>query len=143
MQTLLQRLHKFNLTKPEVLMMINLGVGVKELSDARQRTTEAHNEDEVETVENGDGDLLDKFERHLNSAVGTDGTLANGNAEPSTEDIRTQNEQEDSPDASVLSTIIEEMDERFSNKDVNEILRVCGEVLSGAEMEEIETGVEG
>jgi hypothetical protein len=59
MRTLLQRLHRFNLTKPEVLVMINLGVGVKK-AEAVQGVTETQNEAEVETVENGEGDLADK-----------------------------------------------------------------------------------
>jgi hypothetical protein len=123
MRTLLQRLEKFNLTKPEVLMMINLGVGVKRPG---QNAVEMPSADEAEAVENGGGDLLDKVERHINSAEAADGSQVNGNAQT---DLQTQERQEDNPDISVLNTIIEEMYERFKDAEINEILHICGEVL--------------
>jgi hypothetical protein len=119
----MQRLQKFNLTKPEVLMMINLGVGVKKTPDPRQRGVEAQNED---AAENRDGDLLDKVEKHINSTEQQDGAQVNDN-----EDVQLEALQEDNPDISVLNTIIEEMYERFSDADINEILQISGEILGG------------
>lgn len=112
--------------------MINLGVGVKRTADSTQNVIGMQNEDEVDAVENGDGDLLDKVERHINSAAGRDG-MDGGNGQNSKEDIQMQNGQEDNPDISVLNTIVEEMYERFNDADINQILQICGEVLCGHE----------
>jgi len=128
MRTLLQRLDRFNLTKPEVLVMINLGVGVKKPPGPGQIAVEVQDEDGVETVENGVGDLLDKVEMHINSAEGPDGTQV-GQGHASNEDIQMDNGQVDSSDISVSNNIIEEMYERFNDADINEILQICGEVL--------------
>jgi hypothetical protein len=130
MRTLLQRLHRFNLTKPEVLVMINLGVGVKK-AEAVQGVTETQNEAEVETVENGEGDLLDKVERHINSTEGPDGMQVD-DRQTRNEDRQIQDvQEEENGDTTVLNTIIEEMYDRFNDDDINEILQICGEVLGG------------
>ncbi|ERF72720.1 hypothetical protein EPUS_04773 [Endocarpon pusillum Z07020] len=133
MRTLLQRLQKFNLTKPEVLVMINLGVGVKKAPEARQEAIEVPNEEEEEMVGNGDGDLLDKVERHLDSAEGADRAQAENRA-AGHEDVQMQDEQEeDNSDITVLNTIVEEMYDRFTDADIKEILQICGEILGGSE----------
>lgn len=129
MQTLLHRLQKFNLTKPEVLMMINLGVGLQRKPDPRHDTNSAERGAIVDTVENGDVDLLAKVEQHINSSERGE---AQAN-EDGQNDIEMQDEQQDASDASVLSTIVEEMYERFDDDDINEILNICGEVLGGNE----------
>ncbi|KAF7508177.1 hypothetical protein GJ744_009474 [Endocarpon pusillum] len=132
MRTLLQRLNKFNLTKPEALMMINLGVGVTKAPGARQEAIEMPNEEEG-IVGHGDGDLLDKVERHLDSAEGADGAQAENRA-ASQEDVQMQDEQEDdNSDITVLNTIVEEMYDRFTDADIKEILQICGEILGGSE----------
>ena len=132
MRTLLQRLNKFNLTKPEVLVMINLGSGVKKAPEPRQEAIEMPNEEE-EMVGNGDGDLLDKVERHLNSAEGPDGAQAENRA-AGHEDVQIQDEQEEgNSDITVLNTIVEEMYDRFTDADIKEILQICGEILGGSE----------
>jgi hypothetical protein len=118
------------LTKPEVLVMINLGVGLNKTADTRLNAGETRNGQEAETVENGDGDLLDKVERHINSAEGAARTSA-GNGHNGNEDIQMHDGQEDNPDITVLNTIIEEMYDRFSDADINEILQICGGVLGG------------
>jgi hypothetical protein len=118
------------LTKPEVLVMINLGVGLNKTADTRLNAGETRKMQETETIENGDGDLLDKVERHINSTEGVAGTSA-GNGHASNEDTQMHDGQEDNPDITVLNTIIEEMYDRFSDADINEILQICGEVLGG------------
>jgi hypothetical protein len=130
MRTLLQRLNKFNLTKPEVLVMINLGVGVKK-AEAEQGVAEMQTGAEVETAENGEGDLLDRVERHINSTEGHDG-MEIDDGQTGNEDGQIQNAQEEeNGDITVLNTIIEEMYDRFNDADINEILQICGEVLVG------------
>lgn len=124
MRTLLERLHKFNLTKPEVLVMINLGVGLKKAPDAAQGAVAVQDEETTDAVENGDGDLLDKVERHLNTSE-SHGARQLGNGEHGNE----EEQEDDTSDISVLNTIIEEMYERLGDADIKEILRVCGEVL--------------
>lgn len=109
-------------------MMINLGVGGRKTSHSGQAANGAQKEDTVGTVENGDGDLLDKVEQHINSAEGREEAQVNGDGE---NDIEMQDEQVDTSDASVLSTIVEEMYDRFSDDDINKILKICGEVLGG------------
>lgn len=116
-------------------MMINLGVGVNNVSAPKQSAGETQNEDEAGTVENGGEDLLDKVERHINSAEGPDGTLV-GNAPTSNEDVQMQEDQEDSPDITVLNTIIEEMYDRFKDAEINDILQICGEVLGGTDSQD-------
>jgi len=128
MRTLLQRLNKFNLTKPEVLMMINLGVGVKK-GEAEQDVAQTQKEAAIETVENGEGDLLDKVERHINSTEGHDGMQVD-EGQTSGEDGQIQNvQEEDNGGTTVLNTVIEEMYDRFNDADINEILQICAEVL--------------
>ena len=107
-------------------MMINLGVGVKKTTDPAQSAVDTQNQKEVETEENGDGDLLDKVERHINSAQ--------GNVETSDKDVQMHIEQEeDNSDITILNTIVEEMYDRFSDADIHEILQICEEVLGGGE----------
>lgn len=135
MRTLLQRLHKFRLTKPEVLVMINLGVGVRKSPDSATGDVGTLNKEDGDVVGSGGGDLLDKVERHINSTDGHDGRQT-GNGQTSDEDIAMPDEQEEAnSDISVLNTIIEEMYERFNDADINEILRICGEVLGSNEDE--------
>ena len=126
MKSLLQRLKKFNLTKPEVLMMINLGVGVRKPPGDEKIDGDIQRGDEVETVENGEGDLLDRVERHINSAEAGNESQINRRGDT---DTQMQDEQEDNSDISVLNTIIEEMYDRFNDAEINEILKICGEVL--------------
>lgn len=111
-------------------MMINLGVGLQKKLDPGHDTNSAQKEAAVDTVENGDDDLLDKVEQHINSAEKRDEAQVNGDGE---NDIEMQDEQPDASDASVLSTIVEEMYERFNDDDINQILKICGEVLGGDE----------
>jgi hypothetical protein len=132
MRTLLQRLNKFNLTKPEVLVMINLGVGVKK-AKTEQKDVEMQNEAEVETVEIGEGDLLDKVERHINSTEGRDGMQVDDGQTRNEDGLMQSGQEEDNPDITVLNTIVEEMYDRFNDADINEILQICGKVLGGDE----------
>ncbi len=118
-------------------MMINQGVGVKKVTQPAQKSLEIHNGEEAEMVENGDGDLLDKVERHINSAAGPDGAVENRVA--GHEDVQMQDEQEqDNSEIILLNTIVEEMYDRFNDADIKEILQICGEVLSGSEVSEDE-----
>lgn len=110
--------------------MINLGAGAKRLAHTAQHAVEMHEGSEIGETENGGEDLLDKVERHINSAEGADGPNVNGKEET---DVQMQDEQEDDPDVSVLNTIIEEMYDRFKDAEINEILKICGEVLGSGQ----------
>jgi hypothetical protein len=110
-------------------MMINLGIGMKKIPEPRQNTTNGQAEGDVDMTEIGDGDLLDKVERHINSAEGPEGAAINGNA-------RLETDEEQNSDISVLNTIIEEMYDRFNEAEINKILRICGEVLSGKDTQD-------
>jgi hypothetical protein len=131
MRPLLLRLKKFNLTKPEVLVMINLGVGVKKAGEPGQTADETQNRDETDTVGNEEGDLLDKVERHINSAEGPGQTGG--------EDVQMEDGQEDNPDITVLNTVIEDMYDRFNDAEINEMLQICGEVLGATDIDQHET----
>ena len=116
-------------------MMINLGVGVKKATQPRREALEIPNVEEAEMVGNGngDGDLLDKVERHINSAEGPNGVQAENRA-AGHDDVQMQDQQEgDNSDISVLNTIVEEMYDRLNDADIKEILQICGEILSGSE----------
>lgn len=121
--------------------MINLGVGVKKAPGATQEAIQIPNGEEEEMAGNGDGDLLDKVERHLDSAEGADGAQAENRA-AGHEDVQMQDEQEeDNSDITVLNTIVEEMYDRFTDADIKEILQICGEILGGSETPREETYV--
>lgn len=112
-------------------MMINLGVGVKKSpAGGEKEDGDIQGGVEVEPMENGEGDLLDKVERHINSAEAGHGSRVNGRGDT---DTPMQDEQEDDPDISVLNTIVEEMYDRFTDAEVNEILKTCGEVLGNSQ----------
>ena len=110
--------------------MINLGIGTRRVADAGQHVVETPEGNEIDEVENGGGDLLDKVEQHINSAEGVDGPHVNGSEQTH---VQMQDEQEDDPDVSVLNTIIEEMYERFKDAEINEILKICREVLGSSQ----------
>jgi hypothetical protein len=140
MRTLLRRLYNFNLTKAEVLVMINLGIGVKKTTNSGANAMETGSGEAVEKIENSGGDLLDKVERHINSAQTHDG-MQSSNDHTTNEDIQMQDGQEGDPDITVLNTVIEEMYERFNDADINEILKICGQVLGDDETSKEEADI--
>lgn len=126
-------------------MMINLGVGVQKAPDPRQQgVVEAQDKHatEVETVGEGEGDLLDKVERRINSAERGLGGPATDNRLAGEEDAQMETGQQDHPDISVLSNIIEDMYQRFNDDEINEMLLICGEVLAGPKKGSDEMAVE-
>ena len=136
---LVQRLHKFELTKAEVLMIINHGVGLKDIRDPRQQENGTQDDQEdVDTRETSvGGSPPEQAERHLNSAAGgvdnhNEGLLNTGQQAPGKSDngVAQESSQIDHPDLSALNTLIEDMYERFDDAQVAEILRICHEVLS-------------
>ena len=128
MEVLLHRLRKYHLTKAELLMIINLGVGVHKNLDSKEDVIETS-----ENVDNSEGDILDRVERHIISTEGI------GNGQPGAveqtfnEEAQTTSEPEVDSDMPLLNVIIEEMDERFSDQQVNEILHICREALTRKE----------
>lgn len=95
-----QELAPYNLTKGEVMMLINLGVGVKQ-----KKTT--------------DGDAMD----------------VNGEGEEAAADENGGGEEEDDMygHKALLSTIVEEMEERLSEEDMMSIFRIMDENLGSGQ----------
>jgi hypothetical protein len=120
-------------------MMINIGVGVKRSTDPGKAGEEA------QTGDDGTGDILPHDQPQL------DGVESDHNSTEVHDASQSQRQQLSGPelddqqepsDASVLSTIVEEMYQRFSDTDVANILKICEDVLSGAEEngDEMEVG---
>ncbi|KAJ5155923.1 hypothetical protein N7492_008726, partial [Penicillium capsulatum] len=103
---LIMRLHPYGLTKAEVLMIINLGVGLRAGGDA-------------ETEGNGDGAMdVDHHESLTNGDAGEE----NGEGEEEGDD--------DTGALALLNTIVEELDSRIPEDQIPEILAIVREVLS-------------
>lgn len=127
LRELITRLQPFALTKGEVLMIVNLGVGVegKPAADG----DDGHGEEEESTADQMDVDHGADEGHQVNgddTAEAVDG--AEGEAEGG-EEIP----EEDYGALALLDTVIEEREERLSNEDVAQILRIIRETLgSGA-----------
>lgn len=127
LRELITRLQPFALTKGEVLMIVNLGVGVggKPAADG----DDGHGEEEEGPADQMDVDHGADEGHQVNgddTAEAVDG--AEGEAEGG-EEIP----EEDYGALALLDTVIEEREERLSNEDVAQILRIIRETLgSGA-----------
>lgn len=120
-ETLLTRLRKFELTKPEVLTIINHGVG---LPLAHQSA--AHPQAPVGSV------LQEGSESHAQASVENPAPASPGANDQSTQDgaaTKTAEEETES-DMILLSLIVEEMQSRFKDGEAKEMLQICREVLA-------------
>lgn len=110
LRALITNLKPFNLTKAEVLTIINLGVGLDASVPGEGQTGGEEGED----------------------TVMQDGNAANGepidSEEQATEDAG-EAEDADYGALALLDTVIEDREERLSNEDVGEILRIVRETL--------------
>ncbi|KAJ5792703.1 uncharacterized protein N7503_008681 [Penicillium pulvis] len=100
LRELITQLKPYGLTKAEVVMILNLGVGVT-------TSTEGENGDEMA---NGDGEM----------DVDEDGNAVNGEG----------GEEEDFGAMAIFESVVEEREQRISDEDVQFVLGIIREVLS-------------
>ncbi|EEA27078.1 hypothetical protein TMatcc_004644 [Talaromyces marneffei ATCC 18224] len=96
LRKVVQELAPYNLTKGEVMMLINLGVGVKQ-----KKATDVNAMDVEEAAENGEGEGAEEDDMYGHQAL--------------------------------LSTIVEEMEERLSEEDIMNIFRIMNENLGSGQ----------
>lgn len=142
LRELVKGLQPFGLTKGEVLMIVNLGVGVQPppnpaAAEENQEEGGGQNPDEQiheeggaeaegETQANGTGEQMDvDVDSH-----GVNGIEGEGTAEGEGEG---ELAEEDYGALALLDTVIEEREERLSNEDVAQILKVIRETLGSKE----------
>ena len=141
LRDLIKGLQPFGLTKGEVLMIVNLGIGLQpppaaaeegqegegEQNPDEQITEEGGAEAEGEAEVNGTEEQMDVDGSHeVNGIEGAEGTAegAEGEGELAEEDYGA---------LALLDTVIEEREERLSNEDVAQILKVIRETLGSKE----------
>lgn len=143
LRDLVKGLQPFGLTKGEVLMIVNLGVGVQpppaaaeeeeqggegEQNPDEQITEEGGAEGEAEAEANGTGEQMDVDGSHeVNGVEGAEGAAAEGG------EGEGQLAEEDYGALALLDTVIEEREERLSNEDVAQVLKVIRETLGSKE----------
>lgn len=139
LRDMIKGLQPFGLTKGEVLMIVNLGVGLQpppaaaeegqegEQNPDEQSTEEGGAEGEGETQVNGTEEQMDVDGSHeVNGVEGAEGTAEGGEGEG-------ELAEEDYGALALLDTVIEEREERLSNEDVAQILKVIRETLGSKE----------
>ena len=140
LRDLVKGLQPFGLTKGEVLMIVNLGVGLQpppaaaeegqegEQNPDEQSTEEGGAEGEGETQVNGTEEQMDVDGSHeVNGVEGAEGAAAEGG------EGEGQLAEEDYGALALLDTVIEEREERLSNEDVAQVLKVIRETLGSKE----------
>ncbi|EAS32485.1 uncharacterized protein CIMG_03509 [Coccidioides immitis RS] len=112
LRTIITRLKPFNLTKAEVLTIINLGVGL-DINPEGEGAASPAEEDTVMLDGNVNGEASD--------------TGDGGAKEEEADDAG----DEDYGALALLDTVIEDREERLSNEDISEILKIIRETLGG------------
>lgn len=120
---LITKLQPYGLTKGEVLMIINLGIGLDKPSQTTQpqNTTTQDQETNAEAMENGE-------DVSGGGAVAETAEPEGGAGEGQEEEAVTQ-EDDDYGARALLDTVIEEREERLSNEDITAILAIIRETL--------------
>lgn len=116
LRELIIRLQPYGLTKAEVVMILNLGVGLSAGS--------AENPDEQEMA-NGDGEM--EVDQEAAAVNGENGEVEGGGEENG------EGEEEGEDDTGALAlfnTIVEELDSRIAEDQIPGILAIIREVLS-------------
>ncbi|GAB1216164.1 hypothetical protein ATERTT37_005369 [Aspergillus terreus] len=132
LRELIARLQPYGLTKGEVLMILNLGVGVggAAAAEGEQQAAEEEGGEEVQddggeggeqAPVNGDG------HNHDGMDVDGEGQAEGGEGAEEAAEIP----EEDYGALALLDTVIEEREERLSNEDVAAILAIIRETLGG------------
>jgi hypothetical protein len=112
---LITRLQPYGLTKGEVLILVNLGVGLP-ASGAATEAADGEGEGAVE----GAGEGMD-----------VDGSAENGGGEEGAEGEE-EGEAGDYGALALVDTVIEEREQRLSDEDVSAILAIIRETLGSA-----------
>ncbi|PYH97374.1 hypothetical protein BO71DRAFT_481235 [Aspergillus ellipticus CBS 707.79] len=126
LRELVTRLQPFGLTKGEVLMIVNLGVGLQ--APAAEGGDEAGEGEEDESGEQGDAEDANQMD--------VDGAEAG-------EDGREGEMAEDYGALALLDTVIEEREERLSNENVVNVLAIIRETLGSKRLSEGDMDEEG
>ncbi|KAL2818926.1 hypothetical protein BJX63DRAFT_47992 [Aspergillus granulosus] len=120
LRDLITRLQPYGLTKGEVLMIVNLGVG---LPNAAGQTGD------VESVEAAGGEDMDVDE---NGAAGAENGAGEEGADGEGAEEGEEGDAGDYGALALIDTIIEEREQRLSDEDVSAILVIIRETLGSA-----------
>ncbi|GKZ37576.1 hypothetical protein AbraIFM66950_009189 [Aspergillus brasiliensis] len=121
LRELVTRLQPYGLTKGEVLMIVNLGVGLHEPATEGGEEGEDAGEGGEEEDENA--------EQQGNGEEETNGMMEVDGAEEGGQGGEVEIPEEDYGALALLDTVIEEREERLSNEDVTNILAIIRETL--------------
>lgn len=115
---LITKLQPYGLTKGEVLMIINLGIGLDKPSQTTT-TTQPQNQESnnAEPMENGETVTAETAEPEAEGGAGEG------------EEAVAEEEDDDYGARALLDTVIEEREERLSNEDITAILGIIRETL--------------
>ncbi|KKZ61927.1 hypothetical protein EMCG_00489 [[Emmonsia] crescens] len=123
LREIIRRLRPFQLTKAEVLMIVNLGVGL----DLSGEQGEVGVEDTASAAAEGTTDAMEVDGQAGGEMRGVEGGGGGGEGERGEEEG--VDEEADYGALALLDTVIEDREERLSIDDVGEILRVVRETL--------------
>lgn len=126
MDSLLEQLKPFNLTKAEVLMLINLGVGTKRPRQRQQPPPLPGETDEEGIDEGAEGDSTARA-GHARAEVEGTGPMTATERNPAEE--QDQQDEEETDDRQLLGTVVEELDERLTEQQIDELLRILRSCL--------------
>ncbi|KAI2997088.1 hypothetical protein CAN33_006115 [Aspergillus niger] len=127
LQELVTRLQPYGLTKGEVLMIVNLGVGL--------HAPATEGEEGEEMGEGGEED--ENAEHHGNGGEETNGMMEVDGAEEG-QGGDGEIPEEDYGALALLDTVIEEREERLSNEDVTNVLAIIRETLGSRKGEGVD-----
>ncbi|KAA8646445.1 uncharacterized protein ATNIH1004_007875 [Aspergillus tanneri] len=123
LRELIQRLQPFGLTKGEVLMIINLGVGLHGSSMGEDGGEEGGEQlEEAEGVGEQDGEMPNGVDEMQVDAQGEEEGVG-------AEEAAGELSEDDYGALALLDTVIEEREERLSNEDVGMVLTIIRETL--------------
>ena len=125
LRALITNLKPFNLTKAEVLTIVNLGVGLDTTAQDEPAAVAAGDEDTVMQDGEVNGEVAAGDGAGENSAEAE----AEAEAGEGEEMVEGEGEDADYGALALLDTVIEDREERLSNEDVGEILRIVRETL--------------
>ncbi|KAL4878635.1 hypothetical protein BJY04DRAFT_108804 [Aspergillus karnatakaensis] len=124
LRDLITRLQPYGLTKGEVLMIVNLGVGIPPAEGTNGGGAER----------GGDQMDVDAQDSGENGAEGAEGeeVVGQANGEGEGEGAEEEGEQGDYGALALIDTVIEEREQRLNDDDVLEILNIIRETLGSA-----------
>ncbi|KAL1953872.1 hypothetical protein VTO42DRAFT_2096 [Malbranchea cinnamomea] len=127
LRTLITRLKPYHLTKAEVLMMVNLGIGLDSAEQDRTQGGEADSGGATTSAGHEEGDA-ETADIEMQDA---DRELAQGEAEGAEGGGEVEPGEEDYGAMAILNTVIEDRVERLTDEQLLEILAILRETLGG------------